>query len=126
MDHPPTRAFVRMLLERAAAYPWVLQDIGLLGLRLDERRIYRLHVWDPTGAVGEPPIHDHPFHFTSSVVAGAITNTRYVEDPSGNEFRRVRYRPVRQEDRRADSGASPPTPRGCRGGPGRPTPTRSG
>jgi len=94
------KALVYQVLAHADAYPWVLQDIGLLGLRLDDDREYRLHVWGPTRCLGEPPVHDHPFDFTSQVIAGEITNTRYVEDPSGAEYRRIRYSPGNEDQRR--------------------------
>ena len=76
-----------------------MQEIGLLGLRLDDRREYRLHVWGPSYSVGEPPVHDHPYDFTSTVVVGEMTNTRYVEDPAGIEYQRMRY-PITDEDAR--------------------------
>jgi hypothetical protein len=103
MDHSLNQALVRAILEHAADYAWTMQDIGLLGLRLDDKRQYRLHVWDTSHRVGEPPIHDHPFDFISTVVAGEMTNTRYEEDPSGVEYRRVRYRPSNEEERRTDA-----------------------
>jgi hypothetical protein len=96
-------ALVRTILEHAEDYPWVIQDIGLLGLRLDDRREYRLHVWGPSYRVGEPPVHDHPFDFTSTIIAGEMTNTRYDEHPSGAEYRRVRYSPPNEDDRRTDT-----------------------
>ena len=70
MDNALNRTLVRTILEHAEDYPWVMQEIGLLGLRLDDTREYRLHVWDPSSSAGEPPIHDHPFDFTSTVIAG--------------------------------------------------------
>jgi hypothetical protein len=103
VDHSLNRALVRTMLEHADDYPWVIQEIGLLGLRLDDQREYRLHVWDPGATVGEPPIHDHPFDFTSTVVAGEMTNTRYEEDPLGAEYDRVRYTPPNEDDRRSDT-----------------------
>jgi len=103
MDHWLNKALVRTILEHAEDYPWVMQEIGLLGLRLDDQREYRLHVWDPSSSVGEPPIHDHPFDFTSTVIAGEMTNTRYKEDPLGVEYRRVRYTPPNEDDRRSDT-----------------------
>lgn len=103
MDNSLNKALVRTILEHAADYPWVMQDIGLLGLRLDGAREYRLHVWDASSSVGEPPIHDHPFDFTSTVVAGEMTNTRYEEDPLGLEYCRVRYTPPNEDDRRSDT-----------------------
>ena len=80
-----------------------MQDIGLLTLRLDDRREYRLHVWDPESRTSDPPIHDHPFDFTSTVIVGGLINTRYVEDPTGIEYRRHRYWPGEEDARRTDS-----------------------
>ena len=71
-----TTALVRSILEDPAGRPWVMQELGLLAVWLDERHEHRLHLWDPAAAVGDPPIHDHPFDFTSTVIAGEITNTR--------------------------------------------------
>ena len=77
-------------------------DIGLLGLRLDDRRRYRLHVWGP-GSRSTSPVHDHPYDFTSTVVIGELTNTRYIEDAEGIEYRRVRYSPPDEDARTTDS-----------------------
>jgi len=87
------RALLEQILLQAQSFPWSMQEIGLLGLRLDDRRELRLHVWDSSRCVGEPPIHDHPFDFVSQVVAGEMINTRYRVDPAGREYRRVRYAP---------------------------------
>ena len=103
MDLSLTQALVRKLLEHPHDHPWTMQDIGLLGLRLDDHREHRLHVWGPTSSVGEPPVHDHPYDFTSVVVAGEMTNTRYVEDPAGTEYRRVRYTPPDEDARTTDT-----------------------
>ena len=100
MDNGLDKALVYQILVRAESYPWVMQDIGLLGLRLDDHREYRLHVWDPSLCVGEPPIHDHPYDFESQIIAGEMTNTRYVEEQAGIEYRRVRYAPADEDDRR--------------------------
>jgi len=97
------QTLVRNILERAAVCPWRIQDIGVLSLRLDDRREFRLHVWDPDGADGDPPVHDHPFDFTSTVVVGELVNTRYVEDPNGAEYVRERYSPGNERDRRRDT-----------------------
>jgi hypothetical protein len=98
-----TKALVFTLLRHAEDFPWRMQDIGLLGLRLDDRREYRLHVWDPSCSVGEPPVHDHPFDFVSWIVAGEMTNTRYAVDPSGVQYSRVRYSPSDEDARRMDT-----------------------
>ncbi len=102
MDDALNRTLVQTILQHAEDFPWRMQDIGLLGLRLDERREYRLHVWDASRMDGEPPIHDHPFDFTSTIVAGEMTNTRYEVDPAGEEYTRFRYSPPDEEARRSD------------------------
>jgi hypothetical protein len=92
MDSDLYKTLVHQILMHAEDYPWRMQDeVGLLGLRLDDHRKYRLHVWEPSYYVGEPPAHDHPYDFVSTVVVGEIINTRYDESPSGAEYNRVRY-----------------------------------
>src|SRR4051812_21147587 len=103
MDHRLQQALVRTILERATDHPWRIQGIGLLALRLDDRREHRLHVWDPDALTGEPPIHDHPYDFTSTVVVGELVNTRYVEAADGDEYRRETYAPGDEGTRRADT-----------------------
>ncbi len=97
------QTLVRNILEHAADYPWRVQNIGVLGLWLDDQRSYRLHVWDPESAIGDPPIHDHPYDFTSTVIVGELVNTRYVEGPTGREYLRERYSPGNENERRADT-----------------------
>jgi hypothetical protein len=103
MHHVLTQVLVRKILEHPDGYDWRMQDTGLLGVRLDDHREHRLHVWGPMYSVGEPVVHDHPYDFTSIVVAGEMTNTRYVEDPSGTEYQRVRYTPPDEGARTTDS-----------------------
>lgn len=105
MQDSPSKALVCTILRHAEDYPWKMQEIGLLGLRLDDRREFRLHVWDPTFSLADddPPIHDHPYDFTSTIVAGEMTNTRYNEDPAGTEFARFRFAPSDESNRAADS-----------------------
>jgi hypothetical protein len=103
MDPMLDQALVRTILEHAADHPWRMQAIGLLALRLDDRRQYRLHVWNPEDGNSDPPIHDHPYDFTSTVMAGELTNTRYVEDPTGGEYCRERYAMDDETDRRGDA-----------------------
>jgi hypothetical protein len=97
------KVLVRSILEHAQNFTWMIQDIGLLGLRLDEQREYRLHVWAPERGIGHPVIHDHPFDFVSRIVAGELTNIRYVEDPSGAVYVRDRYLPPDDEHRTTDT-----------------------
>jgi hypothetical protein len=103
MSETPSKSLVLAMLQHAEDFPWRMQDIGLMGLRLDDRREFRLHVWDPTYSVGEPPIHDHPYDFTSTIIAGELTNTRYEEDLAGDEYVRFRYPPGAEAQRRSDA-----------------------
>jgi hypothetical protein len=91
------------MFQHAEDFPWRMQDIGLLSLRLDDRREQRLHVWDPSYCVGEPPIHDHPYDFTSTIIAGEMTNARYEEDPAGDEYVRFRFSPGAEGEWRSDA-----------------------
>jgi hypothetical protein len=88
-----SKALVLTILRHAEDFPWSMQDIGLMSLRLDDRREYRLHVWGPSDWDGEPPVHDHPYHFTSTVMAGEMTDTVFEVDPAGDEYVRFRYSP---------------------------------
>ncbi len=98
-----TKALVLTILRHAEDFPWRMQEIGLLALRLDAHREHRLHVWDPAYGNGDPPVHDHPYDFTSTIVAGELTDTLYVEDPVGDRYTRFRYVPGAEERRRADT-----------------------
>jgi hypothetical protein len=98
-----TKALVFTLLRHAGDFPWRMQEIGLMGLRLDERREYRLHVWNPSLSAGDPPIHDHPYDFASAIIVGELTNTRYVESDGGDEHIRHRYSLPHEEQRRSDT-----------------------
>jgi hypothetical protein len=100
--HGLERVLVRNILEHPHDYSWNFQEIGLLGLRLDDRREYRLHVWAPDRCVGVPVIHDHPYDFVSRIVAGELTNIRYEEDSSGVKYLRERYSPPNEELRTTD------------------------
>lgn len=98
-----SKALVLTILQHAEDFPWRMQDIGLMGLRLDDQREHRLHLWDPSDDVGDPPIHDHPYDFTSTIIVGELTNTRYVEDAAGDEYARFRYSPPAEDERRSDT-----------------------
>jgi len=102
MSETLSKALVLAILRHAEDFPWRMQDIGLLGVRLDDRREYRLHVWDPTDNSGVPPIHDHPYDFTSEIIVGELTNTRFEEDPAGVEYIRFRYPPADEHLRQSD------------------------
>lgn len=74
------RPLVLGVLKNWVNYSWSLQGFGMLRTYLT--RELRLHVWDSRFAVKNvSTIHDHPWHFESSVVAGKIVNTRYSVYP---------------------------------------------
>ena len=98
-----TKALVFTILRHAEDFPWRMQDIGLMGLRLDDVRQYRLHVWNPSLSADDPPIHDHPYDFTSAIIVGELTDTRYVENAAGDEHIRLRYSLPNEEQRRSDT-----------------------
>jgi len=99
-----SKALVFTILRHAEDYPWRMQDIGLMSLRLDDQREYRLHVWDPTeDVIEDPAVHDHPYDFTSRIIVGELTNTRHEEDRSGEEYVRLRYTLGGEDLRRSDT-----------------------
>lgn len=102
MKETPSKALVFTILRHAEDFPWKLQEIGLMGLRLDDERTYRLHVWDPSSCTSDPPVHDHPYDFVAHVIAGEMTNVRYVEDSTGEEYVRFRYSLPDEDQRRSD------------------------
>jgi hypothetical protein len=72
-----TRLLVKTILEQARRYEWSLQGFGMFRLYLS--KAVRLHVWDSRFAVeGVTTIHTHPWNFTSTVVAGRITDRLYA------------------------------------------------
>jgi hypothetical protein len=103
MHETLSKALVLTILRHAEDFPWRMQEIGLMSLRLDDRREYRLHVWGPSDWDGEPPVHDHPYHFTSTVMAGEMTDTVFEVDPAGDEYVRFRYSPGAEGERHSDA-----------------------
>lgn len=54
----------------------------MLRTYLDANRVYRLQVWDTRYRVENVSlIHDHPWNFKSTIIAGKLFNTRYQLRP---------------------------------------------
>ncbi len=81
------RPLVRFILEHAASFEWSLQGLGMLRLYLSP--VYRLHVWSRAHQrPGVTTLHDHPWHFKSTVLSGWIDNLLYEERSGGLPYMR--------------------------------------
>lgn len=76
---------VKAILVRPHGFKWSVQGLGMLRTYLSDE--VRLHVWD--SAVRIPnvsPMHDHPWHLDSYIVAGEVRQFRYtIENPPTDE-----------------------------------------
>lgn len=84
------KSLIEYILSNALNLPrpdWTVQGFGFMRLRVDMAT--RLHIWDSRLRVdGVSDIHDHTqWAFTSHIISGRITNTRYLIDPTGNTHR---------------------------------------
>lgn len=73
----PAAALVRDILTTPHRRQWTIQGFGMLRTHLQND--VRLHVWSAAHGNGASPIHDHPWKFSSFVVAGRLRNRRYAE-----------------------------------------------
>jgi len=68
---------IRLILSMSHNFDWSIQGFGMLRAYLSKER--RLHIWHSSGKVDNvSTIHDHPWDFTSYVVAGSITDRVYT------------------------------------------------
>ena len=74
------KPLVAALIARSLVTDWSLQGLGMFRMYLSKK--IRLHVWAPSKFAVEnvSTIHTHPWDFTSTVIAGAITDVLYGED----------------------------------------------
>lgn len=81
------RVLTRAILERAQAFPWTLQGMGMLRLHLSDDT--RLHVWDSRYRVkGVSMIHDHmQWGLESTIVAGRLRNHQYTMGIAGEPMK---------------------------------------
>lgn len=72
---------------------WTMQGFGMIRTYLDVNQRWRLNIWNPDLAVpGVSTIHDHPWHFTSYILSGQITNIRYLKEATGFSHQYIRIR----------------------------------
>lgn len=82
---PITKSLVKKILESPYDLEWSIQGLGMLRLYLDDER--RLHIWDDRYSVENVSVmHTHPWHFKSTVIAGVVHNTRFVEHPDYQRY----------------------------------------
>jgi hypothetical protein len=84
------KLMVQTILEKPFDREWSLQGFGMLRTYFTDK--VRLHIWDSRYAVEDvTTIHDHPWSFASTVVAGEIVNVRYDEHGlRGEKFNRLK------------------------------------
>lgn len=72
------RADALTVLQNYYLYEWETQGFGMLRTYLDGENEPRLQVWDQRLLQwGAANIHDHPWDFTSTIVAGNLFNQRF-------------------------------------------------
>lgn len=78
------KTFVQFILENVEKFEWTLQGMGLLRLYLPND--CRLHIWDSRYRTSNVSmIHDHlQWGLKSTVLAGNLTNIKYIVDPVWN------------------------------------------
>lgn len=77
----PLQTAIVAILDNAAKLDWSVQGFGML--RLYVRDFGRIHIWDSALRYpGVSMIHNHSWDLSSTVVIGAVHNTRYtIVDP---------------------------------------------
>lgn len=89
----PERTLAQAILMNASKFDWSLQGMGMLRLHLPNNA--RLHVWDSRYRVpGVSMVHDHlQWGLHSTIIAGRLTNRRYIEDPAGEPYNFATLKP---------------------------------
>jgi hypothetical protein len=77
-----TALAIAKIIEKADAYPWSVQGLGMLRLYLSDD--VRIHIWHKGLIYRSSPIsptakHTHPWGFESLIIAGSIVNHRYMK-----------------------------------------------
>lgn len=78
------KPLVENILRHWQEHEWSVQGFGMIRTYLDSDKQFRLNVWTSKLAIpGSNHPHDHPWHFTSYIVAGRFYNTRYQRIETG-------------------------------------------
>lgn len=81
------RAAAVTVFSHPADFEWTVQGFGMLRTYWGDDKRFRLNIWDSRLAVPDVSvIHDHPWDFTSWVLAGNFYNHRYVPCFSGQTY----------------------------------------
>lgn len=76
-NNEQTRLLVQAILRSPHELQWSVQGLGMLRTYLSQE--LRLHIWDDAFRIpGVSPIHDHPWHLDSYIVAGVYKQQRYM------------------------------------------------
>lgn len=71
------KLLVQKILESPLDFEWSIQGLGMLRLYLNQE--WRLHIWHHEFKVENvSQLHTHPWDFVSHVIAGQITNQKYM------------------------------------------------
>ena len=95
LETPLHTAALRAILLRPHGFVWTTMGFGMIRTYLDGDKRWRLNVWDDRLQVpGVSTIHDHPWDFTSYIIAGALLNIVYfTNDAEGDwthEYHRIK------------------------------------
>ena len=82
----PLQASIRAILEHPTEFAWTVQGFGFMRCYLTPDKRWRLNVWDSELATNASLIHDHPWNFTSYIIAGALYNFRYTENEAEGDW----------------------------------------
>lgn len=83
--HHDVRSSVHEILLDWRHHEWQSQGFGMLRTYLPGEDEPRLQIWDQRLAVWKSTaIHDHPWSFTSTIIAGILFNQRYVRADGAN------------------------------------------
>lgn len=86
--HGAIKELVRGLLVSPHGREWSIQGFGMLRTYLDDKKVYRLNVWDSNYRVKDVSlVHNHPWHFESLIVAGKLRNIRFDGARDGKLFK---------------------------------------